>query len=114
MGRKSREKKERRARQPQILIDELEATPQPSGTLGKGGTVKPEIGGKSKALCPMCNGMRATTYLEREVPFRHGEGSAPGVLAAVCDECGTVAGIPHQSVPRISAVLAQSQQDPTP
>lgn len=60
---------------------------------------------KSKAICPECKGLRTTTYLRRDVPFRHRDGTVSGVLAAVCDECDTVVGIPQQSVPRISKAL---------
>ncbi len=66
-------------------------------------------GDKSKALCPTCGGVQATTYHRRDVPFRHRTGLVSGVLAAVCDQCDTVVGIPQQSVPRISKALGSAR-----
>lgn len=66
-------------------------------------------GDKSRAICSVCEGLQTTTYQRRDVPFRHRKGIVKGVLAAVCDQCGTVVGIPQQSVPRIAKELEKSR-----
>lgn len=58
-------------------------------------------GDKSRAICPHCQKVEATTFAYRDVPFDDGSGTVKGVLTAVCDKCGAVAAIPAQSTPAI-------------
>jgi hypothetical protein len=64
-----------------------------------------KVGEKSKAACVACKALRSTTFRERDVPLRSGGGTVRDVLVAVCDTCGTVVGIPHQSVPRVAETV---------
>lgn len=64
---------------------------------------------KSKAICPICNQIRTTTFKERDVPLSSGKGLVTNVLVAVCDTCDSVVSIPHQSTPRIQAVMRSSR-----
>ncbi|WP_368517315.1 hypothetical protein [Rhizobium sp.] len=58
-------------------------------------------GDKSKALCEKCRKVVATTFDYHDVPFESGIGVAKQIMAATCDECGTVVAIPPQSTPAI-------------
>lgn len=58
-------------------------------------------GDKSKALCEKCQKVVATTFGYHDVPFESGIGVAKQIMAATCDECGTVVAIPPQSTPAI-------------
>lgn len=58
-------------------------------------------GDKGSALCPGCAQRVSTTFQRRDVPFNDGKGLARGILAAVCDQCDQVVGIPAQSTPAI-------------
>lgn len=58
-------------------------------------------GDKSRAICPHCRKVQATTFAYRDVPFDDASGTVKGVLTAVCDACGAVAAIPAQSTPAI-------------
>jgi len=58
-------------------------------------------GDKSKAICPHCKEIVATTFRRRDVPFSDGKGSARDILVSVCDTCDTVLAIPAQSTPAI-------------
>lgn len=58
-------------------------------------------GDKSKALCETCAKVVTTTFDYHDVPFEGGAGFARQIMAATCDECGTVVAIPPQSTPAI-------------
>ncbi|NTG00784.1 hypothetical protein G6L33_11100 [Agrobacterium rhizogenes] len=58
-------------------------------------------GDKSKALCEKCRKVVTTTFGYHDVPFESGIGVAKEIMAATCDECGTVVAIPPQSTPAI-------------
>ncbi|MBY3528897.1 hypothetical protein HFN72_23510 [Rhizobium laguerreae] len=58
-------------------------------------------GDKSKALCEKCRKVVTTTFGYHDVPFESGIGVAKQIMAATCDECGTVVAIPPQSTPAI-------------
>ncbi len=59
-------------------------------------------GEKGRVLCHTC-GPSAATYLLRDVDFSDQSGTVKNILAAVCDKCGQVVGIPSQSTPKIKA-----------
>lgn len=58
-------------------------------------------GEKSQALCDT-DGRVTSTFKYCDVPFSDGSGTAH-ILAGVCDKCGKVVSIPHQSTPAIRA-----------
>jgi hypothetical protein len=58
-------------------------------------------GNKSKALCEIFRKTVTTTFDYHDVPFESGIGVAKQIMAATCDECGTVVAIPPQSTPAI-------------
>lgn len=63
-------------------------------------------GDKSRAVCESCETLVTTTFALRDVPFSDGSGTVPGMLAAVCDLCGSVVAIPAQSTSEIAAAVA--------
>lgn len=58
-------------------------------------------GDKKRAACEHCGTFRMATFQLRDLPFSDGSGVVKQVLAGVCDHCGSVAVIPHQSTPAI-------------
>jgi len=59
-------------------------------------------GEKGQAVCRDC-GRVSTTFGYHNVPFSDGNGTAKNILAATCDKCGRVVGLPPQSTPAIKA-----------
>jgi hypothetical protein len=59
-------------------------------------------GEAGRAVCHR-DGLVATHFQYRDVPFDDGHGSAPDILVGVCDVCGDVLVIPPQSTPPIRA-----------
>ena len=57
-------------------------------------------GETGKAVCPE-DGLVATTFAYRDVPFEDGRGLVKDILVAVCDVCGKVVATPPQSTPAI-------------
>ncbi len=64
-------------------------------------------GDKLSTGCHACKKRVDSTFLYRDVPFSDGSGVVPNILAAVCDECGTVVATPPQSTPAIRKAKAQ-------
>jgi hypothetical protein len=62
-----------------------------------------KAGDKSAAICETCQKKVATTFEYRTLELKSPRAAVSDVLVAVCDECGEVAGIPHQSTPKIAA-----------
>lgn len=60
-------------------------------------------GDKSQAICSHCEGLVNTTFVRRDVRFSDDRGLAKDILAAVCDTCDAVVGVPSQSTPAIKA-----------
>lgn len=60
-----------------------------------------EPGEKSRAICPDCAKLVATTFSYRNVPFDDGTGQVKDILVAVCDLCSVVVAVPAQSTPAI-------------
>lgn len=52
---------------------------------------------KSRAICPHCAKLVATTFAYRDVPFDDGTGTVKDILVAVCDECEAILAVPAQS-----------------
>ena len=66
-----------------------------------------KIGDTAKAAYETCQTFNGITYQLRDVPFSDGSGLTKNILAGVCDVCGAVTVIPHQSTPAIGSTLAQ-------
>jgi len=62
-----------------------------------------KAGDKSAAICEKCQKKVTTTFEYRTLELESPRAAVSDVLVAVCDECGEVAGIPHQSTPKIAA-----------
>ena len=60
-----------------------------------------KAGDKSKAICHFCKDLVETTFGYHTVPFNDGCGSVPNIMAATCDQCGSVVSIPAQSTTAI-------------
>ena len=68
-----------------------------------------KVNDEGKAYCEKCNTIANITYQLRDVPFSDSSGIVKDILAGVCNECGMVTTIPHQSVPAIKRELKQKQ-----
>ena len=66
-----------------------------------------KVGDKAKAAGETCQAFTSITYQLHDVPFSDGSGLTKNILAGVCDVCGAVTVIPHQSTPAICSTLAQ-------
>lgn len=60
-------------------------------------------GDKSKAICLMC-GVTKTTFQLRDLKVEN-RPDIKDALVGVCDGCGEVLSIPHQTVPQIKGKL---------
>ena len=69
-----------------------------------------KLGEKSKAICPFCHSLKATTFLERTVPLESGAGEVKNLLVAVCDTCDHLVATPQQSVPRIREAIKSARK----
>lgn len=63
------------------------------------------VGDSQKAACDCCKSFVNVTFRLRTVPFSDGIGAVKNVLVGVCDECGSVAVLPHQSTPMIKSYV---------
>ncbi|MFT4927082.1 MAG: hypothetical protein ACI8WB_003188 [Phenylobacterium sp.] len=59
-------------------------------------------GEECQIICADC-GLTHATYLLRDVDFSDKSGTVKGILAAVCDQCHQVVGIPAQSTAKVKA-----------
>ena len=66
-----------------------------------------KVGDRTRAGCETCRTFTGVTYQVRDVPFSDGSGLAKNILVGVCDACGEVTIIPHQSAPAIRSALKQ-------
>ena len=69
-----------------------------------------KVGDKAKAACETCQAFTGITYQLRDVPFSDGSGLTKNILAGVCDVCGAVTVIPHQSTPAICSTLERQRK----
>ena len=63
------------------------------------------VGDKSKALCETCRKILSTTFDYYDVPLEKRDGVAKQIMAATCDDFGTVVAIPPQSMPAIRMLV---------
>lgn len=60
-----------------------------------------KVGDSQKAACEHCRSFKTATFMLKDVPFSDGSGLAKNVLAGVCEGCGQVILLPHQSTPAV-------------
>ncbi len=65
---------------------------------------------KSTAACKSCKKLVDVTYRLRDVPLSDGSDIVKDVLVGVCDICGDVCILPHQSVPKVSKTMEQQRK----
>jgi hypothetical protein len=58
-------------------------------------------GERSRAVCESCGRLVTTRFERRTVDLEDPEVSVPEVLVAICQVCGEIVAIPHQSTPRL-------------
>ncbi len=66
-------------------------------------------GDKSRAICPECETVVSTTFVQRDVLLDDGSATVPHILAGVCDECDTVVSLSGHSTPAIRQVIKQTR-----
>ncbi|WP_174866490.1 hypothetical protein [Pectobacterium polaris] len=64
-----------------------------------------KVGDTQAALCNTCQSLETATFQLKDVPFSDKSGVVRQVLVGVCERCGNVAIIPHQSTPMIKKAL---------
>ncbi len=64
-----------------------------------------KVGDTQRAVCQQCGAFKPITFQLRDVPFSDGSGIVKNVLVGVCDECDSVAVLPHQSTPAVKQQL---------
>lgn len=69
-----------------------------------------KVGDKTKAACDHCKSFQNATYDLRDVPLSDGSGTVRNVLVGVCDTCGSVISLPHQSTPLVKKVREGQRQ----
>ncbi|HAS6194648.1 TPA: hypothetical protein I7169_20475 [Vibrio vulnificus] len=68
-----------------------------------------KVGDTQKAACHNCQAFETVTFKLEDVPFSDGSGIVKNVLVGVCDKCGSVAVLPHQSTPVVQKQLAKQR-----
>jgi RNase P subunit RPR2 len=68
-----------------------------------------KIGDKEQAICNTCQALVGVTYQLRDVPFNDQSGVVKDILVGVCENCDTVAVLPHQSTPKVKQQLAKQR-----
>ena len=64
-----------------------------------------KVGDTKNAACNNCKSFQGVTFKLRDVPFNDGSGVVKNVLVGVCDNCDSVAVLPHQSTPAVKKQL---------
>tara|TARA_R110002072_G_scaffold302924_1_gene489829 strand:- start:112 stop:705 length:594 start_codon:yes stop_codon:yes gene_type:complete len=67
-------------------------------------------GDTKKVACNVCESFQDAIFRLRDVPFSDGSGLVKNVLVGVCDKCGSVALVPHQSTPLIKKQLDKQRK----
>lgn len=65
-----------------------------------------KVGDTKKAICTQCQSLQKVIFQLRDVPFSDNSGVVKNVLAGICDNCDSVAVLPHQSTPAVKKQLA--------
>jgi len=64
-----------------------------------------KVGDTTKAACEPCQSFQAVTFELRDAPLSDGSGTVKNVLVGVCDQCHSIAVLPHQSTPAVKQQL---------
>jgi len=64
-----------------------------------------KVGDTKKAACDSCKSFQDVTFKLRDIPFSDGTGIVKNVLVGVCNNCDSVAVLPHQSTPAVKKQL---------
>ena len=64
-----------------------------------------KVGDSQKVICEHCGSLQTAIFKLCDVPLSDGSGTVNNVLAGVCDECGQVCLLPHQSTPAVRRQL---------
>ncbi|GKW11244.1 MULTISPECIES: hypothetical protein [Pectobacterium] len=64
-----------------------------------------KVGDTQSIICNTCQSLETATFQLKDVPFSDNSGVVRQVLVGVCNRCGNVATIPHQSTPMIKKAL---------
>ena len=59
-------------------------------------------GDRSVGICERCRKRVNTRFERRTFPMERPRVDVPDVLVSVCDECGDIVDVPHQSTPKIA------------
>jgi hypothetical protein len=59
-------------------------------------------GDRSVGICERCEKRVTTRFERRTFPMRRPRVDVPDVLVSVCDDCGAIVAVPHQSTPKIA------------
>lgn len=66
-------------------------------------------GDKSKALCHKCECVVETTFMKRDVALSDNSAIAENLLVAVCNTCGAVVALPHQSSKQVNHTITNGK-----
>ncbi len=58
-----------------------------------------------KAVCNTCKSIQGVTFKLRDTPFSDGTGIVRNVLVGICNNCDSIAVLPHQSTPAVKKQL---------
>ncbi|GKW04257.1 hypothetical protein EO763_01480 [Pectobacterium odoriferum] len=64
-----------------------------------------KVGDTQSTLCNTCQSLETATFQLKDVPFNDNSSVVRQVLVGVCERCGSVTIIPHQSTPMIKKAL---------
>lgn len=64
-----------------------------------------KVGDTKKAACNNCESFQNVTFKLRDTSFSDGSGIVKNVLVGVCDNCDSIAVLPHQSTPVVKKQL---------
>lgn len=68
------------------------------------------VGDTKRAACNNCESFEKITFKLRDVPFSDASGVVKNVLVGVCDNCDSVAVLPHQSTPVVKKQLEMQRK----
>lgn len=64
-----------------------------------------KVGDTKKVACEHCESFQEVTFKLRDAPFSDGTGIVKNVLVGVCNNCDSIAVLPHQSTPAVKKQL---------
>ena len=64
-----------------------------------------KVGDTKNAACSNCRSFQNVTFKLRDTPFSDGTGTVKNVLVGICNNCDSIAVLPHQSTPAVKQQL---------